>query len=401
MARAPSKTKAPTRPSRARRSVRIARDMAYSATQLAERLDVEPAMFDAAVAEILKPGLEPMGAEDPLHTGVRVDDFELPRLEGEADTAYDRRREQALARVFEFLTRRAVRALTRCDRALQCSGSGLNADDGGDLLATQLIQLRRDRLPEGRTADVAYQAVRDLAAWRDRFAHEQAYLVPVLVEKYLAMGVDRDDLVQEGMLGLLRAIDGYDWRRGVRFSTYAKYWIQDRVLKSLYDQSRTVRLPAWIQKLWQKAYRKAAREDGTQNVLASEALASELDVSKRRLERVVSSRRRQISLDAPMPGDDDASYASTLMDPSTIDFRMPSDAESLERTVHDVLESLSERERLIVSERFGFDGREPRSLKEIGDRLGISAERVRQIQAGALDSLRENGRVAALFDAMR
>ncbi|MCB9882856.1 MAG: sigma-70 family RNA polymerase sigma factor [Planctomycetes bacterium] len=393
MARAPSKTKASSRPPRVRRDAPIVRGQAYSATRLAALLDVDPSQFDAVVASMLE--------RDPEanRTMVRIADFELPRNDGEADTAYDRRREQALARIFEFLTRRAVRALTRCDHAVPCSNLSSSLDDG-DLLATQLIRLRRNALPEGRTADTAYAAIQDLAAWRDRFAHEQTYLVPVLVEKYLAMGVDRDDLVQEGMLGLLRAIDGYDWRRGVRFSTYAKYWIQDRVLKSLYDQSRTVRLPAWIQKLWQKAYRKAAREDGTQNVLASEALASELDVSKRRLERVVSSRRRQISLDAPMPGDDDASFVSTLTDPSTVDFHMPSDTESLERTVHDVLASLDERERLIVSERFGFGGREPRSLREIGDELGISAERVRQIQAGALDSLRENRRVAALFETI-
>ena len=355
-------------------------------TELALRFEVEAADFEVEVMHFL---------DATSIAIIDIDHFDLPQVDDEASTTYDRRREQAYARIFEFLTRRALRALTLCEHPIPRPDG-----DEGELLATHLIRIRRESLPRGQKGDVANAQLRELEQWRNRFAAEQSYLVPVLVEKYLAMGVDRDDLVQEGQLGLLRAIDGYDWRRGVRFSTYAKYWIQDRVLKSLYDQSRTVRLPAWIQKLWQKAYRKAADPASGKTVVASEELAGELDVSKRRLERVVQSRRSQISLDASMPGNDDASFASALADPKTLDFSMPSDAESLSTSVHEVLAGLPARDRRILVERFGFGGQEPRSLKEIGDDLGISAERVRQIQAAAVDRLREDPRFAALYDTV-
>lgn len=357
-----------------------------SATEIAPLLDLEPRAFETAVSELLE-------ACDGKQ--VVLVPFRLDRHEDEASTAYDRRREQAFARVFDFLQRRAVRALTACKHPIpRASG------DDQDPLASQMIRITRGALRAGAKGDFAFRCLRELSDWRDAYLSEQTYLLPVLVEKYFHMGVDRDDLLQEGALGLLRAIDGYDWRRGVRFSTYAKYWIQDRVLKALYDQSRTVRLPAWIQKLWQKVHRISSSDQAAGAPVVTPELAKELDVSERRLQRVIDSRRSQVSLDVSMPGDEGSSFADELADPRSLDFSMPSDESSLTDSLHAVLSGFSDRERRIVQERFGMDGQAPRSLKEIGDDLGLSAERVRQIQASVLERLRENGRIQALEGVM-
>lgn len=359
-----------------------------NASFLARYLDVDPRSYEVRCAAILE-----ASADD----GIELTVFDFERDADEASTLYDRRREQAYARIFELLVRRCVAALAACEHTLPTSTSASKDEETANPLASQMIRLRREDLRDGALGDHAFACIEELSYWRDRYLREQSYLVPVLIEKYLHMGVDRDDLTQEASLGLLRAIDGYDWRRGVRFSTYAKYWIQDRVLKTLYDQSRTVRLPAWIQKLWQKLHRISPRgEDGAPNPSVTPELAKSLDVSERRLRRVIDSRRAQVSLDVNMPGEDGRSFADDLADPTSLDFAMPSDAGNLGESLRSVLSTLTEREQRIVSERFGLDGQAPRSLKEIGDELGLSAERVRQVQASVLERLRGNDRIDAL-----
>jgi RNA polymerase primary sigma factor len=253
--------------------------------------------------------------------------------------------------------------------------------------------------PRRSTGPFALRCLDELEQARSFYLEEVSYLVPAIVERYHKLGVDRDDLCQEGYMGLLRAIEGYDWRRGVRFATYAKYWIQDSVLKALYDQSRTVRLPVWIQKLWQMLHKAgAATQSGP--VQVNDELAEKLDVSKRRLSRVLDSRKSHISIDRPIDGDEgSASLADSLTDESAEAQVFASDLDHVRTVMREVVDEMGEREALVLRRRFGLDGSAPESLKEIGKMLGLSAERVRQIQAAALDRLRTHQRVSRLADA--
>ena len=347
---------------------------------LAQRLDVEARDFDSHVA-----GMVAELAGQRIAIEALPQD---PRRRSDQDLA--RAHEQHLARCFVFVRARALDALER-------TGVQLPAPSGGPL-ASGLLRTVAGPLGHDEDAREAKHCLDELEALRALYLDELRYLVPVLIERYQGHGVERDDLLQEGFVGLLRAIDGYDWRRGVRFSTYAKYWIQERVLAALYDQSRTVRVPSWIQKIWRKVQRLRANEPGEARV-ASPELAAQLDLSEQRLQRVLDSRRSQHSLDSAAGDEDTAASSGQVPDPrSPADFE--SDRAELERSLQAALADLPEREANVLRSRYGFDGRAPKSLQELGEELGVSSERVRQIQQTALKKLQRDERLAGLFETL-
>ena len=348
---------------------------------LADQLDVPAAEFTAFAEELV-------GAL--RRTSIRIEGFDLEDAADDRSRLHTRAKEQVLARCYEFLRLRTTEALT---------AAGVDTADRSEVeLSSDVVLEELGRSRKTRAAAFARRCLTELSELRDLYVSRIAYLVPSIVHKYLGVGVDRDDLHQEAYLGLLRAIEGYDWRRGVRFSTYAKYWVQDRVLKTIYDQSRTVRLPAWVQKLWQKATRVQA-EEGSAGLESAE-LAGKLDISERRLRRVVESRKAHVSLDAPVSEEEGGSYADLIADERTQDVRFASDEASLGTALREVIDELPEREARVLERRFGLGGSLPESLQQIGSDLGLSAERVRQIQQAALAKLRGLGRITALRDCL-
>ena len=309
--------------------------------------------------------------------------FDLEGCKTEADRR--RRKEIVLAQSYELLRVRAERALRK---------AGIPEEDFEHIR----IQGRdlRDRLAsKKRHGPFATRCLQDLEDARGFYLEQVSYLVPAIVERYQKLGVDRDDLCQEGYMGLLRAIEGYDWRRGVRFATYAKYWIQDSVLKALYDQSRTVRLPVWIQKLWQKLHKVGGPQVAQGTIEASDELADKLEVSKRRLNRVLDSRKSHVSIDRA-PDEEDQPRLAEALTYEEDEENYASDKEHLHEVLRDAVAAMGERETLVLTRRFGLDGSEPQSLKVIGAELGLSAERVRQIQAAALEKLSKTEQIERL-----
>jgi RNA polymerase primary sigma factor len=223
-----------------------------------------------------------------------------------------------------------------------------------------------------------------------------------VAKEYRNMGISFLDLIQEGNLGLIRAVEKFDHRRGFKFSTYAVWWIRQSFIRSIQNHSRTVRLPSHVYDLMlqqTRASKKLAAELGRDPTV--EELGREMRIEEEQLERLLEQKQRPVSLDMPLPGTDSKVFEDTLPDPAVVEPSEGLDQVRLERDLEGLIDGLAAREQSILRMRFGIRGQDAHTLQEIGEKLGLSRERVRQIEAGALAKLRPEARrlgLGALLD---
>ena len=265
------------------------------------------------------------------------------------------------------------------------------------------LLLRRARahplLTAGEEIELAKRIERGDLAAKERMINSNLRLVVSQARRYQGHGLAIEDLVQEGMLGLIRAVEKFDWRRGFKFSTYGTLWIRQAIQRGLQNQGRTIRVPVHIaqrqvkvRKIESELNTKLSREPTDEEIAAVADLPIEEVVELRELSRGLAS------LDQPVGDEGETAFGDLLASDQPEPIDKVADADR-DRRIKDVVEQLPDAERNVIQLRFGLAGDEPMTLKQAGSELGISVERARQLEERGLRRLAGNPELEGLRQA--
>ena len=263
------------------------------------------------------------------------------------------------------------------------------------LFAQHLLETRK-RLGVKRKSDLA-MIVADGHAARQHLLEANLRLVVSLAKRYTGRGMPLLDLIQEGNLGLIRAMEKFDYTKGFKFSTYATWWIRQAITRGMADQSRTIRLPVHLVEQVNKLSRiKREMHQTLGREATDEELAEESGIPVEKINDLLKHSRDPVSLDMPVGADEEAPLGDFIEDTEAMSAENTVIAELLHTDIRHVLATLDEREKQVIQLRFGLDDGQPRTLDQIGKLFGLSRERVRQIEREVMIKLRHGDRADKL-----
>jgi len=315
--------------------------------------------------------------------------------------------EEELETLYAELEERGIALSDDCARAVGAEPRNETTYVNGDLATatTDSLQLflnetgRYPLLTAAEEVELAKRVESGDPAAKEKMINSNLRLVVSIAKRYQGHGLSLLDLIQEGVIGLIRAVEKFDWRRGFKFSTYATWWIRQAVQRGVANKSRTIRIPVHIAEREQRIGR-AERELTAKLGRApnDEEIAAAAKLSLKHLKEVREAARAVTSLDKPL-GDDNDSSIGDLVGSTRAGVEEEVQVSLDETMLHRALEDIPEREREVLRLRYGLSNEEPRSLEEIGRRLGLTRERVRQIESQALKRLAVSREIEALRSA--
>ncbi|GAA1108552.1 RNA polymerase subunit sigma [Nesterenkonia jeotgali] len=260
-------------------------------------------------------------------------------------------------------------------------------------------KLAKEKITDRRLRRDLELVVADGKRAKNHLLEANLRLVVSLAKRYTGRGMLFLDLIQEGNLGLIRAVEKFDYTKGFKFSTYATWWIRQAITRAMADQARTIRIPVHMVEVINKlarVQRQMLQDLGREPT--PEELAQELDMTPEKVVEVQKYGREPISLHTPLGEDGDSEFGDLIEDSEAV---VPSDAVSftlLQEQLHSVLDTLAEREAGVVAMRFGLTDGQPKTLDEIGKVYGVTRERIRQIESKTMSKLRHPSRSQVLRD---
>ncbi|GCB45475.1 RNA polymerase sigma factor [Streptomyces sp. NL15-2K] len=376
--------KKPTAKKAAAKKTVAAKKTAAAAKKTTGKKD-DAELVEEEVIEEAKPGEEPEGTESAGFVLSDDDEDDAPAQQvaaagATADPVKDYLKQ--IGKVPLLNAEQEVELAKRIEAGLFAEDKLANADKLAPKLKRELEIIAED----GRRA-------------KNHLLEANLRLVVSLAKRYTGRGMLFLDLIQEGNLGLIRAVEKFDYTKGYKFSTYATWWIRQAITRAMADQARTIRIPVHMVEVINKlarVQRQMLQDLGREPT--PEELAKELDMTPEKVIEVQKYGREPISLHTPLGEDGDSEFGDLIEDSEAV---VPADAVSftlLQEQLHSVLDTLSEREAGVVSMRFGLTDGQPKTLDEIGKVYGVTRERIRQIESKTMSKLRHPSRSQVLRD---